>query len=113
MYTFWTRIVSTSWGQYVSVFASKEKYQIHGPFKDTKSIKKHDYVIYLGSDPSPAQSPNIQLFNVQSVFVKFDASQFICKESKTWTLLKIIGVNKFFLLVIFDHGEKFICFPSI
>jgi len=59
----------------------------------------------------PTQFPDLQLFKFQSVFVKFDDSQFTCKGSKMWTLVKIIGVNKFILLVILDHGEKLVCFP--
>jgi len=43
--------------------------------------------------------------------VSMDDSQFTCKESKMWTLVKIIGVNKFILLGILDYEERLTCFP--
>ena len=79
------------------VFASKDTYQ--------KQVSHLD-------DSSPTQFPDFQLFKLRSFFVKFDDySQFTCKGSKMWTLVKIIGVNKFILLVILDHGEKLVSFP--
>jgi len=45
--------------------------------------------------PGPAQSPDIQLFDIQSVFVKFDASQKCTK--------KMFHINDFL-----DTASKFI-----
>jgi len=85
-----------------------------GSFWGTTSFKVFldSEVLYLDDTTSPTQFPDFQLFNLQSVFVKSGNSQFTCKRSKIWTLLKIIGVNKFILLVILaDHGERLTCFP--
>jgi len=57
------------------------------------------------------QFSDLQLFNLHSILVKFDDSQFTCKGSKIWTLVKVISVNKLILLVILDHEERLTCFP--
>jgi len=92
--------------------ASKETYQKQASYYDgTKSFKFSDHVLHLDDITSATQFSDLQLFHVQSVLVKFDDSQFTCKGSKTWTLLKAFGVPKFVPLVIIDHGERLTCFP--
>jgi len=67
--------------------------------------------VWLATSSSTSYLKNLQLFHVQLVLVKCDDSQFTCKGSTIWILLKIIGVHKFILLVIIDYGERWTCFP--
>jgi len=77
----------------------------------TKSFKFSDQVLHLDDTTSATQFSDLHLFHVQSILVKFDDFQSTCKGSKTWTLLRVIGVPKFVPLVNIDHGERLTCFP--
>jgi len=93
------------------VSASKETYQKQDFYCDEAKSTWFPHQVYYLDDTSPTQFPDFQLFDVQSVLIKSDDTQFICKGSTIWTSLKIIGVHKFVTLVVLDHGEKLICFP--